>query len=329
LAQAIGPAPQGAVSEAQKTTAVNSTNQSQSNVTVNVVLSTISSVIQTGLANRQAIGRQRAALASIAAREVCEPVACDSAAPIEWSAWVSGGGGQSTNSLTVGGYNLGNYGTQAGLQAQITPKLLLGIGGSWQGTTGFLNGGFTSTSSVWGITPYLGWQFHENWNLSAMAGFSTGTSWLNGGVVPPYASAYQSTQWTFQGGLNGMYMAGNVFLAPTVSLTVVPMTTFGYTDSVGSFIPSSSTSLTRGSIGGMVGISLENGLQPYIRASLEHDFAMPAGSQANGSTGGTVGVGMSIPVTEKVSASIDGGYNSIGRVGLALWAASARLSYRF
>jgi hypothetical protein len=316
---------QPAVSDAQKTTAVNSNNQSQANATVTFTLSAIGSVIQQGLLGSRAAPGQRAALMPLSG-DVCEPVACDSPS---WSVWVQGGGGQSVNSLTVGGYNLGNYGTQAGVQVQLTPKLLLGVSGSWQGTNGSLNGGFSSTSSIWAITPYAGWQFDEHWNLSAIAGYSSGWTWLSNPTAPPYNTAYQSSQWTLQGGLNGSYVFDKIFLAPSVTMTWVPMTTFGYTDSAGSFVPSRSTSLTRGSIGGAVGMTLDNRMQPYIRASLEHDFALPAGSEANGDTGGTVGAGAIIPIGETVSATIDGGYNSIGRPGLSLWSASLRLALRF
>jgi hypothetical protein len=315
------------VSDQQKTTAQNSVNQSQANAAVNFTLSGISSVIQQGLLGRSAPSGQRAAL-TILGGEACEPAACADD-PWGWSVWLQGGGGQSVNSLTVGGYNLGNYGTQAGVQAQITPTLLVGVGASWQGTNGTLNGGFTSNSSIWGVTPYVGWQFDEHWNLSAMAGFNMGTSWLNNGSRIPYSSAYQSTQWTFQGGVNGSYTFGNVFVAPNVSVTYVPMTTFGYTDSVGSFVPSRATALTRGSAGGLLGMSLASGLQPYVRASVEHDFAMPAGSEANGDTGGTVGAGVTVPLTQSMWASLDAGYNSIGRTGLSLWSGSLRFNLRF
>jgi hypothetical protein len=328
LAQAVGPATSSQPSDAQKATAVNSNTQSQVNSAVNFSLSAIGSVIQQGLIGRTMPGGQRAALAALGSDACGADFAC-AADPWGWSVWVQGGGGQSTNGLTVGGYNLGNYGTQAGVQAQITPKFLVGIGVSWQGTSGTLNGGFTSTSSVWGVTPYAGWQFDEHWNLSAMAGFSAGTTWLNNATTPPYNSAYQNNQWTFQGGLNGIYTVGNVFLAPNVTMTYVPTTTFGYTDSAGSFIAGRSTTLTRGSAGGVVGMSLAGGLQPYIRASIEHDFALPTGSEANGDTGGTVGAGANVPLTGNTWASIDGGYYSIGRTGLSLWSASLRLNLRF
>jgi len=325
---ALGPGGGAApVSESQKTVAVDSNNQSQTYATVNFTLSGISSVIQQSLLGPRSVPAQRAALVGLSG-DVCEPVTCDGD-PWGWSVWMQGGGGKSINSLTLGGYNLGNYGTQLGVQIQITPKLLVGVGGSWAGTNGSLNGGFSTTSSIWGITPYAGWQFDQHWNLSAMAGFSTGTSWLANPTAPPYSSSYQTTQWTFQGGLNGTYTVGNVFLAPNLAMTYVPTTTFGYTDSAGSFIPSRSTSLARGSAGGAVGLSLASGLQPYVRASIEHDFALPAGGEANGDTGGTVGVGASVPLTEKATASIDGGYNSIGRPGLSLWSASLRFNLRF
>ena len=98
--------------------------------------------------------------------------------PLGWQAWIQGGGGSTVNSLATGGYNIANYGTQLGLQAQITPKFLLGVSGSWQGSSGTLNGGFSSTNSTFGVTAYAGWQFNEHWNVSAMAGYSSGTNTL-------------------------------------------------------------------------------------------------------------------------------------------------------
>lgn len=328
FAQAAGPGAGGTtgLSDTQKAVAVNSNTQSQVNATVNFTLSAIGSMIQQGLRGR-AVPGQRAALAGLAG-DVCDPAACDGDAA-NWTAWVQGGGGQSVNSLALGGYNLGNYGTQAGLQVQVTPKLLLGVSASWQGTSGSLNGGFTSTSSIWGIMPYVGWQLDEHWNLSAVAGYNTGWTQLGNPTVPPYSTAYQSSQWTLQGGLNGSWTVGSVFIAPSVTMTWVPTTTFGYADSAGSFIPSRSTSLARGSVGGSVGMTLDGGLQPYLRASLEHDFALPAGSEGNGDTGGTVGAGVLVPTGSSMWASIDGGYNSIGRPGLSLWSASLRFNVRF
>jgi hypothetical protein len=324
---ALGPGTQTpAVSDTQKTTAVNSNTQSQTNAAVNFTLSGIRSVIQGSLLGSRAIPAQRAALVGPSG-DACEPAACGGD-PWGWSVWVQGGGGQSINSLTVGGYNLGNYGTQVGVQVQITPKLLVGLGGSWAGTNGSLNGGFNSTSSIWGVTPYAGWQFDEHWNLSAIAGYSSGWTWLANPTTPHYSSAYQSSQWTLQGGLNGSYVFGDVFVAPNLSVTWVPTTTFGYTDSAGSFIPSRAASLTRGSVGAAVGMTV-GAVQPYIRVSVEHDFALPPGSEANGDTGGTVGAGAVVALTEKLSVSIDGGYNSIGRPGLSLWSGSLRLGWRF
>jgi Autotransporter beta-domain len=326
LAQgALGPPSQPTLSDAQKATAVNSNTQSQLNATVYFALPAIGAVIQQGLVGRTVPG-QRSALTAPLGSEACEPVAC-AGTPWGWTGWVQGGGGQSTNSLAVGGYNLANYGTQAGVQAQITPTLLVGVGASWQGTNGTLNGGLSSTSSIWGITPYAGWQFDAHWNLSGIVGFSTGSSWLST-AGPPYGATYQNTQWTFQGGLNGNYSVGRFVVAPTVSLTHAPTTTYGYTDSAGSFIPGRATAMTRGSAGALVSLALD-GWQPYVRASIDHDFTVPAGSEANGDTGGTVGAGATIPLTPSVWASVDGGYNSIGRAGLSLWAASARLNLRF
>ena len=312
------------LSDADKATTVNSNTQSQINATVNFTLAGINSVIQQSLAPRMAPRGTSSAMGfAPMSTDACD-TACDTSH--RWLAWVQGGGGQSMNSLQTGGYNLGNYGAQVGLQTQLTDKLVLGISTSWQGTSGSLNGGISSTSSVWGIAPYAAWQFDDHWNIAAVAGYNSGWTWLNSGL--PYAAAYQNSQWTFQGSLNGTYSAGDFVLAPLVSITYVPMTTFGYTDSAGSLIPTRATAMTRGSIGGVVSLPL-NGWQPYVRATLDHDFAMPAGSEGNGDTGGTIGGGATIPVTDDIWVSVDGGYNSIGRPGLTLWSASARLNARF
>jgi len=323
-AQAGGPGGSGGgsgLTDADKATTVNSNTQSQINATVTFTLAGINSAIQQGLAPHTAAPRTSMMFGTVP--DACE-TACDS--PRRWLAWVQGGGGQSINSLQTGGYSLANYGSQVGLQTQLSDKFMLGISASWQGTNGSLNGGISSTSSVWGIAPYAAWQFDDHWNVAAVIGYSTGWTWLNSGL--PYAAAFQNSQWTFQGSVNGTYSAGDFVLAPLVSITYVPTTVFGYTDSVGSFIPGRSTALTRGSIGGTVSLPL-NGWQPYVRATLDHDFAMPAGAEGNGDTGGTVGGGATVPITEAIWFSVDGGYNSIGRTGLTLWSATARLNVRF
>src|SRR6185503_1848437 len=103
---------------------------------------------------------------------------------------------------------------------------------------------------------------------------------------------------------------------------------YGHTESAGSFIPGRATSMMRGSAGALVSLPLD-GWQPYVRATIDHDFIVPVGAEANGDTGGTIGAGATIPITKSAWAALDGGYNSIGRPGLSLWSASARLNLRF
>lgn len=313
---------QQSVSDQQKQTAVNSGTHATANTTAYVTLPAINSVIQQTLLGGSVTG-QRAAVDIVPTHRGLS--AGDGG--IGWQAWVQGSGGNSTNSLATGGYNLGNYGTQAGLQAQITPKLLLGLSGSWQGSSGTLNGGFSSTNSTFGATLYGGWQFNEAWNASAMVGWSSGRSTMSSGS-PNYNASYTSSQWNFQGGLNGYYKTGPVVLAPLVSILYSTISNYGYVDSAAVAVPGRMTSLTRGSAGGFISLPLD-GWQPYVRATIEHDFAMPTGSESNGDTGGTVGVGATIPFNDTVWASIDGGYNSIGRTGLSIWSGSARVNVRF
>ena len=309
-------------SAASQSTVVSSGIQSQSNTTAYVTLPGISSVIQQTLLGPSLIGPR----STTELGPIHSGVAAGDDA-VSWQAWIQGGGGNTVNSLATGGYNIANYGTQVGLQAQITPKLLLGVSGSWQGSSGTLNGGFSSVNSTFGATAYAGWQFNEHWNASAMAGYSGGTNTLtNSGSN--YNANYQSSQWNFQGGLNGYYKVGAVVLAPMVGLLYSPINSFGYTDSNLVVVPGQTTALTRGSAGGFISLPLDK-WQPYVRATIEQDFAMPTGSSPNGSTGGTVGIGATIPLSDTLWASIDGGYNSIGRVALSSWSGSARISLRF
>src|SRR4051812_29194590 len=102
---ALGPgsaAPTPTTSDEQKTVAVNSNTQSQANATVYFALPAIGAVIQQSLLSRPVPG-QRATVASLSS-DSCEPAACGD--PWGWLVWVQGGGGQSINSLAVGGYNL-------------------------------------------------------------------------------------------------------------------------------------------------------------------------------------------------------------------------------
>lgn len=305
-----------------QSTVVSSGIQSQTNTTAYVTLPGISSVIQQTLLGPKLAGPRAGAELS--------PMHSGMAAgddPWGWQAWIQGGGGNTVNSLATGGYNIANYGTQIGVQAQINPQFLLGVSGSWQGSNGTLNGGYSSSNSTFGATVYAGWQFNENWNASAMAGYSSGTNTLNNSNFN-YNANYASSQWSFQGGLNGYYKVGAVVVAPMVSILYSPINSYGYTDSNLVVVPGQTTALTRGSAGGFLSLPLDK-WQPYVRATIEQDFYVPTGSAPNGSTGGTVGVGATIPLTDSLWASIDGGYNSIGRVALSSWSGSARISLRF
>ena len=117
-------------------------------------------------------------------------------------------------------------------------------------------------------------------------------------------------------------------LSPTVSLLYLSMSNYTYTDSTGATVAGGWTALTRGSAGGAASLPM-NGWEPYIRAGLEHDFQVPTGSGPNGNTGGTVGAGTTLAFSQSVWGSLDAGYNSIGRTGLSLWSASARINVRF
>jgi len=323
LAQAGGPvvAPASPSATAQST-AVSSGIQSQSNTTAYVVLPGISAVIQQTLLGAKLV----------APRSTTDlgPLHSGMAAgddPMGWQVWAQTGGGQATNSLATGGYSIGTYGAQLGVQKQITPEIVLGVSGSWQGSGGTMNGGFASTNSTFGVTVYAGWQLDEHWNVSAMAGYSGGSnSMTNSGFN--YNASFGSSQWSFQGGLNGYYKVGPVVLAPMVSILYSPINSYGYTDSNLVIVPGQTTSLTRGSAGGFISLPLDK-WQPYVRATIEQDFNAPTGSGANGYTGGTIGAGATVPLNDALWASIDAGYNSIGRYALSSWSGSVRLSLRF
>ncbi|WP_439611785.1 autotransporter outer membrane beta-barrel domain-containing protein [Reyranella sp.] len=305
-----------------QSTAVSSGIQSQTNTTAYVTLPGISSVIQQTLMGPSLPGpRSTSGLAPLHSGVS----AGDD--PMSWQVWAQTGGGQATNTLATGGYSIGSYGAQLGVQKQITPKLLLGLSGAWQGSSGTLSGGFASTNSTFGVTAYAGYQLDEHWNVSAMAGFSAGTNAMtNSGFN--YRANYASSQWNFQGGLNGYYKVGAVVLAPMVSILYSPINSYGYTDSNLIVVPGQTTALTRGSAGGFISLPLDK-WQPYIRATIEQDFYAPTGSGANGYTGGTVGAGATVPLSDALWASIDGGYNSIGRYALSSWSGSVRLNLRF
>ena len=191
-----------------QTTAVSSGIQSQTNTTAYVTLPGISSVIQQTLMGPSLPGpRSTSGLGPLHSGVS----AGDD--PMSWQVWAQTGGGQATNTLATGGYSIGSYGAQLGVQKQITPKLLLGLSGAWQGSSGTMSGGFASTNSTFGVTAYAGYQLDEHWNVSAMAGFSAGTNAMtNSGFN--YRANYASSQWNFQGGLNGYYKVGAVVLAP-------------------------------------------------------------------------------------------------------------------
>ena len=320
-----GPLGPGGPTAVQKTTAVDSATQSQLNATAYFVMPVIGQVIQQTLQGMANPGTRLADGWNGLDATTRGMSAGDDAWP--WQVWAEGSGGHSKNSLAVGGYDLDNYGSQVGIQTQITPTVLLGVSVSWQGSNGSLNGGFTSRSSTFGVAPYAGWQFSEHWNISAIAGYNGGDNTLdNPGSA--YSGKYQSSQWNLQGALNGSYIVGAVRLSPTVSLLYMQTHNNAFVDSTGATVAGSRTALTRGSAGGSVSLPM-TGWEPYLRAGAEYDFSVPTGGGANGNAGGTIGVGTTVAITQAIWMSFDAGYNSLGRTGLALWAASGRVNLRF
>lgn len=319
-AAALGPS----VSTAQTNVVVQSGTQSQSNTATYFTLPVIASVIRQTFTGAGAL-RQHADDGSPAFGQRGLAASADSGWPMQ--VWAQGSGGGSRNSLATGGYNFANYGGAAGIQAEVVPSLVLGLSGTWQGSDGTLTGGFTSRSSTWGFSPYAGWQFDEHWSVSLITGLTSGTTNLaNAGAS--YASRYRSNQWDVQGELDGSYTVGPVRLSPLASLAYIETNSGSVIDNLGNRTPSSSTALTRGSLGGSVSLPL-TGWEPYLRATGEHDFKVPTGSAPNGSSGATIGAGTTVTLTDAFWLTFDGGYNSLGRTGLSLWSVSARADLRF
>jgi hypothetical protein len=322
LAGALGgpPAP-----PTQTAAAMTGMQQSELNSTAYFVLPTIGAIIQQSLRGMGGPGMLADGGDGLSATHRGMAASADGGWPMQ--VWLDGNGGYSKNSLAVGGYSLTSYGTQAGIQAQITPTFLVGLGTSWLGTSGPLNGGFTSHANSFGLTPYIGWQFDEHWNVSGIAGYNLGRTSLRN-AAPAYGADYDNDQWNFQGAFNGSYMIDSVRLSPTVSLLHVAVNNRSFVDSNGARVAGTSTALDRGSAGGALSLPM-TGWEPYVRAAAEYDFSVPTGSAANGNAGGTVGVGTTIAITQAIWISFDAGYNSIGRTGLSLWSADARANLRF
>jgi hypothetical protein len=320
LADAGGPGP----TNTQKTTAVSSSTQGQLITNSYTVLPVVASVIQQTLQARHLPQKSGAANDGPMA---LRGMAASADTGIPFQTWVNAGGGNSHNSLPGAGYDIDNYGGQAGLQAEIIPDLVVGISGSWQNNNGTLSGGFTSQNTTKGLSPYAGWQFDEHWNVYGSASFNQGQTKL-GKASSAYSGKYQSSEWDFQGGVAGSYDVAMVRVAPVVSLLYMRTTAHSFVDSTGALVRGSTTALTRGSAGGSVSLPLGQ-FEPYIRAGFEHDFSVPTGAGPNGDNGGTTGAGFTLTLSDAVWASVDAGYNSIGRTDLSLWSASARLNIRF
>jgi hypothetical protein len=324
-AGALGPGGGGSsVTMAQTNVVVQSGTQNQSNTAAYFSLPVIASVIRQTFTGAGAL-RQRTADGEPSFGQRGLAASADSGLPMQ--VWAQGSGGGSRNNLATGGYDFGNYGGAGGIQAEVVPSLIVGLSGSWQGSDGTLNGGFTSRSSTWGFSPYVGWQFDEHWSVSLITGLNASTTNLkNAGAN--YAARYRGNQWDIQGEVDGSYAVGPVRLSPTASMVYIETNSGSVVDNLGNRTPSSSTALTRGSLGGSVSMPL-TGWEPYLRLSGEHDFKVPTGSAANGDSGATIGAGTTVTVTDAFWLTFDGGYNSLGRTGLSLWSVSARADLRF
>jgi len=73
--------------------------------------------------------------------------------------------------------------------------------------------------------------------------------------------------------------------------------------------------LTRGTAGGSVSLPMTAGA---VSARRRRVPISPARAARNGTAGGIVGGGLTVTFSQAVWASLDAGYNSIGRTGLSL-----------
>ena len=188
-------------------------------------------------------------------------------------------------------------------------------------------------SSGLSISPYAAITLSPTWTVDANAGYS----WLrytgnqNSGAT---SMAFDSGRFVASSDLVGTYAYENWRFQPKTTLLYVREEQAAYTDSSGTFVPGSGSTLGRLSGGGKTGY-LVGDVLPYIKLIGDWDFthAKPA-LKSNGQysdvdlAGGTAGLGLETS-SNGITGSLEVDNNSVLRKDTDVWSVIARFKWDF
>ncbi len=238
--------------------------------------------------------------------------------------WVDGSdpGGEFDGSALVGTLGLDYKSSDA-----MVVGVALGIE-SMDIDTKFNRGTFKGTG--YSITPYIGVNLNENWQLSGLLGYSMVEYDVTAGSTNSSGS-FDADRYVANGQVEGTYFFDAVRVSPRVGVLYMREKQDGYTDSRGTAISSSTINLGRLGAGATVGYNI-GGVEPYARAVAEYDFVnedpvnLGNGQFTSDNDYGINGaVGLNLRLSDNVSGNIEGSSGSILRDNLDIYTLSGRL----
>jgi autotransporter-like protein len=254
-----------------------------------------------------------------------------------WNGWFDGRLVGATDSLAQ--QNAFGFVGVGGVDYKIMPWVTLGLSvGTEAFNTKFgINGAYVSTNGV-SVAPYVGVRLDPNVFVSAFVG---GTH-LNYSTMPQPGQAGQFEAWRFMvgGSLTGVWRMGPWRLQPSVDIAYGSEAQNGFTDSVGTVVPSQVVQYGRLRGGPEIGYRFDFNdrgwsLEPFVLARGNLDFATNNASFVNGQMvslrgQGSGGVGAGFVVQGRgFNVRGDVAYDSIGLTGFDLWTGRLRAGWSF
>jgi len=270
--------------------------------------------------------------------DFCAAEACQAdPSTTRWNGWFDGRLIGASDSVAQ--QNAFGFVGVGGVDYKIVPWMTVGLS---VGTEAFntklgFNGANVSTNGV-SVAPYVGVRLDPNVFVSAFVG---GTH-LNYSTVPQPGQAGQFEAWRFMvgGSLIGVWRMGPWRLQPSVDIAYGTETQNGFTDSVGTQVPSQVVQYGRLRGGPEIGYRFDFtdrgwSLEPFVLARGNLDFATNNASFVNGQMvnlrgQGSGGVGAGFVVQGRgFNVRGDVAYDSIGLAGFDLWTGRLRAGWTF
>jgi outer membrane autotransporter protein len=250
--------------------------------------------------------------------------------------WVNGAHTWIDNDDPGGEFDGGLTTAMAGLDYKFNDRFLLGLALGYEDTdidTSFNAGRFDGDGIT--VAPYAAYMIASNVWVDLSGGYSA-INYDTGRAGNTITGEFDADRYFINAGIAAHYLFDRVRLSPRASILYVTEDQDRYVESNGTVVGANDIDLGRASFGGELGYQLGDGIEPYLRAALEWDFAHEDGvpltvnrlSQTH-DVGGLLGGGVNLFLSDAVSANLEASSNSIGREDLDTYSVSGRLRISF